>query len=152
MSGTVSDDLWLDMFNALWFPLWWAFKTYTEGKKYARHAVSDRFPFPQSQATWGSGQTHNVCVFAFRIHLWRVASKYPANMKSGPLNPLNKHDEKPAANMQTIWNETSLCVFWSWFILGCSSVCGSPITNNKNICIVPLVWMIVAFFFLNIFR
>lgn len=96
------------------------------------HAVSDRFPCPQSQATWGSGQTHNACVFAFRIHLWHVASKYPANIKSGPLNPLNKHNEKPAANVQTIWNGTSLCVFLSWFILGCSSVCGLPITNSKT--------------------
>lgn len=86
----------------------------------------------RSISTITDRQTHNTSVFAFRIHLWHVSSKYPANRNSVPLNPLNKYKEKPATNMQTIWNETSLCVFWSRFSLGCSCVCGLQITNPKT--------------------
>lgn len=68
----------------------------------------------------------------FWIHLWPVSSKYSANMKSGPKNPLNKHNETPTASMRTICNETSDCVFSSWLILGCSCVCGLPTTNSKK--------------------
>lgn len=45
-----------------------------------------------------------------------------------PQTLLNKH--RPATNMQSVWNETSLCVFSSRFSLGCSCVCGLP-TNSK---------------------
>lgn len=148
MSGTVSDDLWLDTFNALWFPLWSVFKRHTEDKKYTGPMLCyTAFQFHNHRPREALDKL-TMSIFAIRIHLWRVSSKYPANI-SGPLNPLNKHNEKPATNIQTIWNETSLCVLSSGFILGC--FCVWWITNNKlqNIC---SVWMIVEIFFLNIFR
>ena len=91
--------------------------------------------------------SHNVSVFALRIHLWRVSSKYPANMKSGPRNPLNKHSEKPAdrhAN-RLEWNFT-FCVLLPMYS---GMFLFLWIANNKhqNICREPLVWVIVGMFF-----
>lgn len=80
-------------------------KTYWRQEIPWTHAVWESMPFPSSQAKWGSGQTHKTSVFGFSIHLWHVSSKYPANRNFVPLNPLNKHKEKTANNMQTIWNK-----------------------------------------------
>lgn len=67
----------------------------------------------------------SVVVFLFFVcpgsTVWRLPAKYPACNRSWVFsNHLNKHKEKPATDMQTIWNETSSCVFSSRFSLGCS--------------------------------
>ena len=119
----------------LGFPCGGVFKRYTEGKKYPGPTLCQTAErFCNHRPREALDKLTNTSVFAFRIHLWRVSSKYPANMKSGPLKPLNKHGVKPATNMQTIWNETSLCVFFIQIYSG-MFLC-LWITNNKlrNIC------------------
>lgn len=69
----------------------------------------------------------------FWIHLWPVSSKYSANIKSGPKNPLNKHNETPTASLCVLLLTYSGMFLCLW------------ITNNKlqNICSEPFVWITV---------
>lgn len=125
MSGTVSVDLWLDMFNAL-------YSRFLCGGCSKGILKSRNTPDPccVRQISISTVKGQRFCLQDPPLAcLFKISCKYK---ESGPLNPLNKYNGEPDTNMQTIWNERSVCVFSSRFILGCSCVCGLPTTNSKT--------------------
>lgn len=88
---------------------------------------------PALQAMQSSRQTQNRCCcvfFYFFVFVFLCVQDPPFGVSLQNillpnriwvfLNHLSKHKEKPATDMQTVWNETSNCVFSSRFSLGCS--------------------------------
>lgn len=121
------------MFNTLWFPLWWMFKrlkldlmlcqTVLRFQRYRPCEVRDKLKISVVLFRF-------FCCFVLFYFVFLSVQDPPfgvslqnilhANRIWVFLNHLNKHKEKPATDMQTVWNETSSCVFSSRFSLGCS--------------------------------